>query len=305
MATPRKRFASVETSLLREEWPDELRLTLVLLMLHMTDRWASDKLRAEQACRCRLSPGDLMNVTSSSSFEVARERIRALPGLVSLKVIERGTATEIYWPKLAETQGWRERDNKRAAASARISSVHTARSRGNAEPEHCPSIARSHTHTHTQRSEEEAEAEKNTLRVSRTRRATAPEQALLPVVTTDRESGVVVPIGGERTRTDPTAWARMFAKEAEVDLVVDFVHEVLPEIEGRADAEFPHVSDPSDRAWNGAVRSWLWRYWRARGRIGRDRGDEKREARARRLVENARAALRLTEERERRSRATA
>lgn len=137
-------------------------------------------------------------------------------------------------------------------------------------------------------------------------RATAAEQTLLPVVTTDRGSGGVVPIGdGERTRTDPTAWARMFAKEDDGELAASFVHEVLPEIEGRADAEFPHVSDPTDRAWNGAVRSWLWRYWRARGRIGRDRGDEKREAKVRRLVENAREGLRMTLERDRRSDARA
>lgn len=146
--------------------------------------------------------------------------------------------------------------------------------------------------------------------------ATAAEQTtLLPVVTTDRMtdrgsggvSGEVVLIDhGDRTRTDPVAWARMFSKEPDGDLSVEFVAEVLPEIEGRADAEFPQISDPSDRAWNGAVRSWLWRYWRARGRVGRDRGDERREARARRLVETARDALRLSEERDRRkSRATA
>jgi hypothetical protein len=103
-----------------------------------------------------------------------------------------------------------------------------------------------------------------------------------------------------RTRTDPEVWARMFHADAPPDVAVAFVLEVLPEIEGRADAEYANV-EPTDRAWSGAVRSLLWRYWRNRGRF--EAGDTKADAKARRLAENARGALAMQAERRERANA--
>jgi hypothetical protein len=100
-----------------------------------------------------------------------------------------------------------------------------------------------------------------------------------------------------RTRSDPVAWAQMFAKEPDAAEAVAFVTDVLPDIEGRADAQFPNV-DPSSKAWNGAVRSWLWRYWRNRGRDRPTGVAARANDRARLMADNAREAMRLAEARE-------
>jgi len=83
---------------------------LVLLQCHMANRWATDQLTAEQACHTVLSGGDLDNITGSSHRKWARHRIDVLGKLVTMSVRHQGDFTEIYWPKLAEYQGWDARE---------------------------------------------------------------------------------------------------------------------------------------------------------------------------------------------------
>jgi len=143
VATPRKRFAVIETTILREPWPDEIKLTLVLLTLHMSERWAAEKLSSDQATRCRLSPGDALNVTSATSLEGARDRLRSLAQLVKMSVKISGNLTEIRWKKIAITQGWEEIDRRRAAASRGKDSVEHARATPEQPPEQFPSVSAS------------------------------------------------------------------------------------------------------------------------------------------------------------------
>lgn len=138
MATPRKRFAAIETTLLREEWPDALKLTLVLLTLHMTERWAMERLTADQAKRCRLSQGDALNVTSCRSLKKARERLRQLSQVVTLELFFRGKMTEVVWEKLPSVQGWCEIDRRREASTTGKHSEQDARNKGAREPEQRP-----------------------------------------------------------------------------------------------------------------------------------------------------------------------
>ena len=110
MATKRKPYIRVARSLLGEPWDRESKLMLVLLQCHMANRWATDQLTAEEACRVTLSAGDLANISGSSHKKWARHRIDVLGELVSMSVRHKGDFTEIYWPKLAEYQGWDARE---------------------------------------------------------------------------------------------------------------------------------------------------------------------------------------------------
>jgi hypothetical protein len=110
VATKRKPYVRVARSILTEPWDRESKLALVLLQCHMANRWATDQLTAEEACHTVLAGGVLGDITGSSHKKWARHRIDVLGELVSMSVTHRGDFTEIYWPKLAEYQGWDARE---------------------------------------------------------------------------------------------------------------------------------------------------------------------------------------------------
>lgn len=124
MATARKRFFTVECSLYREPWPRELKLALVMLGMHMTDRWASDSLTPKQATVAHLAVGDLLTITGAETREEAHKVLRQLAALVTIKVtpLDNGFA-RVEWRKLAETQWSKSRysGSKPGKVRARLS----------------------------------------------------------------------------------------------------------------------------------------------------------------------------------------
>lgn len=150
--TPRRRWFAVWTELLREPWPHELKATLVLLGLHMIDRWAVERLSERQATKCRLSPGDLLNITGRQSVQEGISLLQQLAAEITLRVTPLGNGfTVVEWPKFAENLKVRRPVNKRQP--------------GRNGPAYGPPIAPSSTST----SEEEEETS-----LSRTRTEEAP-----------------------------------------------------------------------------------------------------------------------------------
>jgi hypothetical protein len=107
VATLRKRYGIVETSVLREPWPREVKLTHELLLLTFVDRWALDKLSPEQATRATLSPGELLTITGAADQAGQVSALRELATFVTIKIKpHRNGFVEVHWPKLAKTQRW-------------------------------------------------------------------------------------------------------------------------------------------------------------------------------------------------------
>ena len=104
MSTPRKPFIRIATQLLREPWTRDEKLTLVMLACFLGDRWARDRLTAEEACRATLTRDQLHSITGRAQLVHGRRALRALGEHVSLAIRERGEFTEILWSKYAEFQ---------------------------------------------------------------------------------------------------------------------------------------------------------------------------------------------------------
>ncbi len=104
MATARKPFVRLETSVLREEWTRDEFATLGYLMCFLGDRWARDRLTAEESAHAVLTPGQLHQITGRSQLVHARRALRALAAHVTLAIRERGQLTEISWLKFPITQ---------------------------------------------------------------------------------------------------------------------------------------------------------------------------------------------------------
>ena len=117
MATPRKRWTIIENSLLREPWARETKLTMALLAVCMSDRWAADLLTAEQGTRALLSPGDLTSITGFTDQAKAISALKAVGKLVTLKLRQQANGfVHVHWPKLAKTQRWPARPPAEAGA---------------------------------------------------------------------------------------------------------------------------------------------------------------------------------------------
>ena len=104
MATARKPFIRIETSLLREPWKRDEKTTLVMLACFLGDRWARDRLTADQASRATLTPSQLHSITGRAQLVHSRRALRALGVHVTLAIRERNEFTEIHWPKFPITQ---------------------------------------------------------------------------------------------------------------------------------------------------------------------------------------------------------
>jgi hypothetical protein len=115
MATERKPFCRIETSLFREPWPDDLKLALVRLVMFMCDRWARDRLTTDEAIRATLNKAQVAEISGKHRPDVASKLLQRLADVASISIERRGDFTSIYWPKLAETQGWASRDRAIAA----------------------------------------------------------------------------------------------------------------------------------------------------------------------------------------------
>jgi hypothetical protein len=217
MATLRKRFFTVECSLYREPWPREVKLALVMLGMHMADRWAADRLTPKQATVAHLAIGDLLNITGAETRDEAHAILRELATNVTIKVqpLENGF-TRIEWPKLAKTQ-WSQARN-----SGSIQGKSRARSRPKVSPAFAPSYP--HPHPHLKESEE-AEEER----------------------TTEDPTGLPTCVAADGDRpTDPPYWEPMIPllttpkaihPPAESDEREAWIDAFGPEIEASAEAE--------------------------------------------------------------------
>ena len=111
MATPRKRYVTIETRLIRESWPIEIKWFLVALAAVMVDRWANDGLTFEEASHITLPIEELALLICGSSTwrstKRARSVCRALGQLVTMRVEMGQRSVAFYWPKWAEIQGSR------------------------------------------------------------------------------------------------------------------------------------------------------------------------------------------------------
>jgi hypothetical protein len=104
MATARKHWFKVGDSLLREPWPRDVKLTMVLLAAWLNQRWARDGLTRAEACRAVMSQGALAEVTGRTHRKHALNSLRTLAKFVSLSIRVRGEFIHIHWPKFAEFQ---------------------------------------------------------------------------------------------------------------------------------------------------------------------------------------------------------
>jgi hypothetical protein len=140
--TPRKRYAIIECSLLREEWSDAAKLACVQLLLLMAERSAADLLKPEEANHIRLSPGDLRTITSRSDVAEARAVLDEFAAECSIEMsTTRAGWIALHWPKVAETQGWGARSRGRIRALAGNESGESRPEKGRSQPEKNPSSA--------------------------------------------------------------------------------------------------------------------------------------------------------------------
>ena len=79
-------------------------MTLVMLSCFLGDRWARDRLTADEACRATLTRDQLHAITGRGQLVYARKALRSLGEHVSFTIRTLGVFTEIHWPKFAEYQ---------------------------------------------------------------------------------------------------------------------------------------------------------------------------------------------------------
>lgn len=269
MATPRKRFFTVECSLYREPWPRELKLTLVMLGMHMTDRWASDRLTPRQATVARLSLGDLLTITGTETRANAHEVLRELASVTSIKVqaLDNGFV-RIEWPKLAKTQWSKSRDSgsKQGSIRARKS------------PKVAPSDSHPHPHSHLTREEQEKSA--SAARPAKSRHRTVKSE---PPSDLDSEQKLAL-----------LAWVR--SKHPALE----------PRLRDLVDAclDYHRANGNHKADWLATCQTWIRN--EAEGRFGRQRAPngiaQRMEERAAVLADVARQAMELGRQREQRKR---
>lgn len=104
MATPRKRYFKVADSILREPMPRDAKLTLLMLMAWLNQRWARDGIPDEDAGNALLTRGALVEVSGRSQFKSGANALRTLTKFVSMSVEVQGEFVSVSWPKFAEFQ---------------------------------------------------------------------------------------------------------------------------------------------------------------------------------------------------------
>src|SRR5208283_2251284 len=106
MATPRKRWVTIETRIIREPWPLAVKWFVVALGAHMIERWASEGISFKAASTIGLSAGDLLNLTCQDTIEDAKKVLSGALECTSMRSETRGAKIIVRWSKWAEIQGW-------------------------------------------------------------------------------------------------------------------------------------------------------------------------------------------------------
>ncbi len=126
LATPRQHYFRVADSILREPWPRDVKLTLVMLAAWLNQRAIRDGLYGDDACRAVLNQAALHEITGRNQLAHARRAMRALGAHVSCSIRERGAYTEIHWPKFADFQGLTSRGRAKLRPSKTLSASASA-----------------------------------------------------------------------------------------------------------------------------------------------------------------------------------
>ncbi len=133
MATPRKNWSRHFDEVLGTGWTDAVIADLARLQAFLNMRWARYGLTPDEACECELSVQDAMLVTNTRSPKRAINRLLALPsrtpnGPFEARLVHAGRAqsVKVYWPKLAEYQGYMDRNSPNSGQSQGESRVATA-----------------------------------------------------------------------------------------------------------------------------------------------------------------------------------
>lgn len=128
----------------------EERGIVVGLVGYMCERWATDKLTAEEGAKVVLRPGVLAEITGREKPSYGLARLRQALGKTSARVWQEGGNAVVEWPKVATMQRFdRLSAPQSSSASASASAVPPIAPRAPVEtkpppkPEkiHCPSLA--------------------------------------------------------------------------------------------------------------------------------------------------------------------
>jgi hypothetical protein len=109
MASRRKNWFKQPDSILREHWPREHKLTLILLAAYLNNRWARDGIPHEEAGKAEIALGDLVSITGLLRFSNAAKRLLSVAEEVSIEIVINSSTVSIDWPKFAEYQGYSTR----------------------------------------------------------------------------------------------------------------------------------------------------------------------------------------------------
>lgn len=104
MSTPRKRWFRTADAILREPWPREQKLTLVLLMAWLNTRWARDGIPHAEAGNALLSSGVVEEITGRKRLLSGFGALRELSQSVSFSVSLENDYVRISWPKFPKYQ---------------------------------------------------------------------------------------------------------------------------------------------------------------------------------------------------------
>lgn len=104
MATPRKHWFRVADSVLEETWTNDELAAVVRLLAAMNTQWARNGLDANQACKIRLGPSKVEQISGRRRRDVAVKSLERLANLTGMSVERDGNVLEIVWPKYAEMQ---------------------------------------------------------------------------------------------------------------------------------------------------------------------------------------------------------
>lgn len=135
MATARKHWFRISDSILREPWPRDAKLTMVMLCAWLNQRWARDGLSAEEAGRATLTRAALAEITGRVQLRHAVNSLRVLAEYVSISIRVDGEFVFIDWPKFAEFQGLASRDGEKSGRKTPPPHTHTQDAPADAERE--------------------------------------------------------------------------------------------------------------------------------------------------------------------------
>src|SRR5262245_30637917 len=115
--TPRSRYLRISDLVIDEDWSNDTAATFLRLLCWMRQRWAGERLTAEQAVEACIGAADAMRITGCRREHVALQRLSRWPleaGLTtasaSLETIKGVSRVRLRWPKVAEFQGWASLD---------------------------------------------------------------------------------------------------------------------------------------------------------------------------------------------------